>query len=62
MLNRRKGSIKSQLMKLGKFINEEIGQCNTVDLTNKIELLYKLENKLKDLKLDYYKILKDIES
>ena len=60
-LNRRKGSIKAQLTKLGKFINEEIKQCDIVDLTNKIELLYKIENKLEDLKLDYYKLLKDME-
>ena len=51
-LNRRKGGIKAQLTKLGKFISEEIEQCDIVDLTNKIELLYKIENKLEDLKLD----------
>ena len=60
-LNRRKGGIKAQLTKLGKFINEEMEQCGIVDLTNKIELLYKIENKLEDLKLDYYKTLKDKE-
>ena len=52
LLNRRKDGVKAQLTKLSKFIGEEI-ECDITDLTNKIELLYKNENKLEDLILDY---------
>ena len=57
----REGGIKSQLTKLIKFFREEIEQYGTVNLTNKIVQLYKLLNKLEDLKLNYHKILKDTE-
>lgn len=59
ILNRRKDNIKTHLTKLSSFTAENLDGTYKIDIQNKIENWIKLEDKMDELTIGYYKILKD---
>ena len=59
ILNRQRGNIKAQITKIISYLKDETPTVDEIKLSTKLETVIKLEKKTKELKIDYYKIVKD---
>ncbi|XP_054720795.1 uncharacterized protein LOC129230420 [Uloborus diversus] len=61
ILNRRRGGLKGQVMRLLSSIGSDIDAMDSTEIGCKVEHVQALKTKFEQLKLDYYSVLKDEE-
>lgn len=61
LLNRQRGYIKAQITRMNAYLSEEAKEADEIKLTSKLDIMTKLESKSDELKVEYYRLLKDEE-